>query len=657
MKIHTTICAADNSDEGPGTTIPPKVYMEVPTLTQIMKKEYMYALVISLILMVSWAIPYTEAQSHMTITAPAVERTPDGLRGILSYITVSTQPGSGHIYIDTWPLAEVDIQGSARLAVQVACEVVQKDWHHYDFFITVRSESPIIGGPSAGGAMAVAVIAALQGWELDSNVVMSGTINPDETVGPVGGLYQKAEAASKVADFFLVPEGQTTVLVEEQDVVQKGPFHFVTTTQSEVDLVEEGRKMGLEIKEIYDIRDAVFYLTGKRIEVPLIESEPIKADFMKSYSREELEIREEEYNSATERIASYNGSYRGDLEEFLDLAHQQIDYAHEMYDAGNYYTSMNANFVAGCYITFASSLLSYVEGVSVEEIFLHLDEQLDQLSEEIKAECPMGMTSLQCIATAQQLISETRDYYQQAQEKGSDFDYIEYASYAQRRVERSKFWLNLSREYQKGSVISETTLKNAASAMINMAELSLVYASSVLPESNLLQEAEKRLEAAQREFSEEVYCASLFSAIESKIYGEVALITYASDESMIEQRVERARERASNAIEKSRERGIEPVLAVSYYELAESSTSSTQILIRLGYAEETASIYKYIESQPESSMEITERESEKTSTPIPDVTSTPESNTEAGIEGLLLFLSIGIILGIGISWIALKVTR
>jgi uncharacterized protein len=622
-----------------------------------MKRECMYALVISLMVMVSWAFPSIEAQSYMTITAPAVERTPDGLRGVLSYITVSTQPGSGHIYIDTWPLAEVDIQGSARLAVQVGCEVVQKDWHYYDFFITVRSDTPIIGGPSAGGAMTVAVIAALQGWDLDSGVVMSGTINPDETVGPVGGLFQKAEAASQVADIFLVPEGQTTVLIEEQEVVQKGPFQFVTTTQREVDLIEEGRKMGLEVKEIYDIRDAVFYLTGKRIEVPLIESEPIKADFMKPYSREELEIREEEYKSAAERIASYNGSYRRDLEEILDRAQKKIDDAHEMYDSGNYYTSMNASFLAGFYITFADSLLYYFEGASVEEIFPHLDEQLDQLSEEIKAECPLGMTSLQCIATAQQLISETRDYYRQAQEKGSDFDYIEYASYAQRRVERSEFWINLSREYQKGSVISEKTLKNAASAMINTAELSLVYASSVLPESDLLQEAENRLEAAQREFSEEVYCASLFSAIESKIYGEVALITYASDESMIEQRLERARERASNAIEESRERGIEPVLAVSYYELAESSTNSTQILIRLRYAEETASIYKYIESQPEGSVEITERESEITSSPIPAVTNTPESDTEPGMEELLLFLSIGIILGIGISWVFMKFTR
>jgi len=43
---------------------------------------------------------------------------------------------------------------------------------------------------------------------------------------------------------------------------------------------------------------------------------------------------------------------------------------------------------------------------------------------------------------------------------------------------------------------------------------------------------------------------------------------------------------------------IGPVLAVSYYELAESRANPIQSLIYLGYAEEIVSIYKYIESSP-----------------------------------------------------------
>lgn len=549
-------------------------------------------------------------------------------------MSVYTQEGSGHVYIDTWPLAEIDIQGSARLAVQVACDVVGKNWKEHDFFITVRSDSPIIGGPSAGGALTVAVIAALQGWELSPGVVMSGTINPDETIGPVGGLYQKAQAASLVADVFLIPEGETTTTVEEQETVQQGPFTYVTTTQREVNLVEEGKKMGLEVIEIYDIRDAIYYFTGKRIEQPPVEAEPIKADFMKPYAEGELLQKEEEYRITEARIKNYTGEYKEDLENLLQSARNQIDYAKEAYESGSYYTSLSSSLVAGLNTTFADNLLSYFEGKSVEEIFDTLNDYLTQLSEQISEEHPYGMTALQCIAAAQKRIFEAEESLQEAQEK-DPIDHIQYASYAQRRGESAEFWLNLAREYQKGDEISEKTLRDAASSMVNTAQLSLVYASSVVPKSNILQEAQDNLETAEEEFTEKAYCASLFSALESKVYSEVALIAYASDKSIIPQRIERARERARSSIEASRKRGIEPVLAVSYYELAESSNSSIQSLIYLRYSEEIASIYKYMESQPEIPVEA-----------VPE--KRPE--TERRYE-LLFFLGIGICIGFGISWI------
>jgi uncharacterized protein len=611
-------------------------------------------IILCLILAVPW---YTEAQSAVTITAPAVERTPDGLNGVLSSITVVAQKGSGHIYIDTWPLAEVDIQGSARLAVQVACEVVQKDWNDYDFFITVRSDSPIIGGPSAGGAMTVAVIAAVQGWDLTGDVVMSGTINPDETVGPVGGLYQKAQAASQVAHMFLVPEGQSTILVEEKNITQKGPFTYIQTVQKEVDLVEEGRKMGVDVKEVYDIRDAVFYFTGKRIEAPSITAEPIKADFAKSYAEQELERIQKEYTSAVDEVQSFTGSYKKDLEHILGLAQEQIEYAHTTYDSGDYYTCMSACFVAGLYTTYAVNLLYHFEGYSVEEIFSGLNTQLEQVSTEINQEPLLGMTALQCIAAAQKRIFEAQTYYREATEQRSVFTYIEYASYAQQRKESATFWLDLSREYQKGDEITQPVLKDTASSMINTAELSLVYGSSVLSQNDLLQEAQTRLETAQTEFVGGMYSASLFSAIESKVHSEVALLTSSSKRENIAQRVERARERATNAIEVSRKQGIEPVLAVSYYELAESMDSPVQSLIYLRYAEEVASIHTYIQSQSEPFVIKTESGSIDESETGPEPLKSSESDKAQHKGTDIVYLVVGVCFGIGLSWLVARLGR
>lgn len=592
-------------------------------------------------------IPPGASQPSVTIIAPAVEKTPQGLHGVLSSVTVVAQKGSGHVYIDTWPLAQVDIQGSARLAVQVASDVVNKDWREYDFFITVRSDSPIIGGPSAGGAMTVALIAALQGWTLNPDVIMTGTINPDETVGPVGGVYQKAQAASEVADLFLVPEGQTTLLVEEQEMVQGVPFIY-TTTKKEIDLVEEGKKIGLEVKEVYDIRDAVFYFTGKRIELPQIKGEPITTDFMKPYAEEKLDTIENEYRTVLTRVGSYTGQYKKNLEANLSSAKKQIDYGRDAYNRGNYYTSVSSSFTAGVYITYTVNLLSYFEGTSPDELFPGLSDALVRVSEEARAERAFGMTALQYIAVAQRHIFEAKTYFEQAQNETTISGYLEYASYAQRRTESAEFLLDMSRKFEKGDEITQDVLKDAASSMVSTASLSLVYASSILPQNDLLQEAADSLNKGEEEFMDEVYAGALSFALESKVYSEVALVTYSSTEETMTARVERAREKAKAAIELSRKRGIEPALAVSYYELSESITDPVQALIHLGYAEEVASISTYIESQPE----------------IPVVTSESETPVESLKPGVLLtetgrwllFLVVGICVGVALSWVVRKVT-
>ena len=66
-----------------------------------------------------------------------------------------------------------------------------------------------IGGPSAGLAFSLTVLDVLSDGDLTggANVVVTGTIGRDGTVGPVGGVRQKAFAAKAAgADVFIVPE-------------------------------------------------------------------------------------------------------------------------------------------------------------------------------------------------------------------------------------------------------------------------------------------------------------------------------------------------------------------------------------------------------------------------------------------------------------------
>jgi PDZ domain-containing protein len=78
----------------------------------------------------------------------------------------------------------------------------------FDVPIEVVIESGDVGGPSAGLAFTLAILDVLTPGDLTGGdeVAVTGTINPDGTVGPVGGVVQKVAAAADAgAEVFLVP--------------------------------------------------------------------------------------------------------------------------------------------------------------------------------------------------------------------------------------------------------------------------------------------------------------------------------------------------------------------------------------------------------------------------------------------------------------------
>jgi PDZ domain-containing protein len=78
----------------------------------------------------------------------------------------------------------------------------------FDLPFQIDIDSGQIGGPSAGLAFALGVIDAITPGELTGGrrVAATGTIDINENVGPVGGVYQKTAAVKdQDAELFLVP--------------------------------------------------------------------------------------------------------------------------------------------------------------------------------------------------------------------------------------------------------------------------------------------------------------------------------------------------------------------------------------------------------------------------------------------------------------------
>jgi uncharacterized protein len=183
--------------------------------------------------------------------------------GVVTPLVVDAKPGNGKILTDIDKLLFwVDTQQSMQIAKQVAENVTGIDADKYDLVYTVRSNSTLVGGPSAGGALTAATVAALEGRKIKADVMMTGTINPDGTIGEVGGILEKATAARQVgAKIFLVPAGQSIDVSykPQENCETRSNFQFCTTKFVEV-TTNIGQSAGISVIEVATISDAIKYL-------------------------------------------------------------------------------------------------------------------------------------------------------------------------------------------------------------------------------------------------------------------------------------------------------------------------------------------------------------------------------------------------------------
>jgi PDZ domain-containing protein len=111
-------------------------------------------------------------------------------------------------------------------------------WH---FPVDLRINTQNIGGPSAGLAFTLALISALSPGDVAGGhpVAVTGTINPDGTVGQVGGIPQKAITAQRSgAIAMLVPAGQ------EKDARGAAPHLRVITVKTVDDALAALHRLG-----------------------------------------------------------------------------------------------------------------------------------------------------------------------------------------------------------------------------------------------------------------------------------------------------------------------------------------------------------------------------------------------------------------------------
>lgn len=551
---------------------------------------------------------------NVTVYAPAVSQVGSDYVGVISTITVTVQEnGSGRVFVDTLPLTDVDMQGSARLAVKVASGLVSTDTRSHldpntcDFFFVVRTSSPMIGGPSAGGIMTAAVIALLENWTLDNSTIMTGMINPDGSIGPIGGIPYKIDAAHSVgATRFLIPKGQMTyteMVTEYQNINGVIWQNTYPVTRNVSEYAENN--YGMDVVEVEDINNVLLLFTGWTF--PLKESpdkittqhyinamQPLATTLL-TQARTAFQNASDLFNTTTipNRYPNY---YRNQITDFLNNAEDKLLESSHWYDLEVYYTSTSKSFQSLIDAHFVSYSCQYFaletqnQGGFVQ-VLLNQTKDAYHNKSVLARDAPIqGMVTLQCVGAAQQRINEAASYLSEANTSYQNGDYLTALyklAYAQERTESVQWWLNISAPFQDSGEINTTLISSLAEEYLDDAQQSIVYSEIIVNEmgqtSSYLSDAKDLLDDARSEYDQEYFAAALFGSFESIVKANLALELV---DGVTDEKVERAREQASVSITESRSIGIEPVLAVSYYEYGQSLANESSLSTAIVY-------YKY----------------------------------------------------------------
>ncbi|NPA76583.1 MAG: hypothetical protein GXN93_02410 [Candidatus Diapherotrites archaeon] len=283
--------------------------------------------------------------------------------GIPATLHIHVVPGHGQIGITIGnSIVGQDTQESVRYAIQAAAKEANVDWRKYDYLVSIDAHAQEIEGPSAGLPMALLFYSVFTNKPLPKYVSGTGEIYPDGTVYPVGGVFEKAQAAHDVGiKVFIIPEKDVNTTAEIPEEIAPGIVQKVVKT---VNIVEYAKKhWGMDVVPVTSLSQAIAAAYGERPETNT-ESTPANTEVLKNFVPPEYNaVRSKEFRAIAEEMIQNaltelkkahecNTLYIRDqqvakyLTSGLQTATDQINQAQRLINRGYYYTAANYAFLA-----------------------------------------------------------------------------------------------------------------------------------------------------------------------------------------------------------------------------------------------------------------------------------------------------------------------
>ncbi len=453
--------------------------------------------------------------------------------GTIVDLELEIQQGSGKVFIETYPLSQIDTQISLRIAKIIACKISERYCLDKDFVYSIKSTSPVVAGPSAGAAMTLLTIAALENKKLDPNTVITGTINSGGVVGIVGSVKEKIKAAANASlHIVLIPLGE----------------------ENATELLAYGDSLKVTVIEVSDIEEAYELFTSEKILRPELIIDESYREIMKNLNKEICE----RTNTIKNELESYEipKKYVNSKELGSNLSQQ----AKELFENGLYYSSASKCFGANVYLREA---LFGAKNLSKEEITEEkekIESKLLKLEQQLNVTAITNLGNLETEMIIQERIFDARKNL----EKINATDSMRELSYALERTYSAGAW----RQFITfpGKPIDETNLQESCILKIEEVGELYNYVSIYMPA--LLQETKKELDKAKEHLTRGEYVLCLFKASKSEAEINAALSALYTEEGAIDSLVQKKIQAAAKAIQKQIQKSAFPILGYSYYEYA-----------------------------------------------------------------------------------------
>lgn len=527
----------------------------------------------------------------VTIPLVADITSDNGETGAYINAQVIVTNGTGHVFVDTNPYTQVDLQGSARIAASVASDVLGVDEKSYDFYYIIEIDSPMIGGPSAGGVLTVATIAAMNNWSIKPGVAMTGMIDPDATIGPVGGIPFKLEAAaSHNTVLFLVPQGQLTVYTANVTTVRQGPFIRMHSTEEAVDLSQLGKKLHVTVKEVSTIQEAVLEFTGHDISKPSINKTVFSTEYLNLLGPLAAQLKNE-----SKGMYNQSSFLQNDLIKNAETSQNRAD---KLVNDKKYYAATSLYFASMVDILIAQWNDNYNKDRNKDQFLASTTntvEKMIQISEdELNRSKSGGISDVEVIGAAESRIAEANNVLESAKSiNDSNFNNqnsvntkISLLAFAYERARSAQWWLTLA--VPSGKIIPEEVLKERSGWYLSQSQSISTYTHALMAESgaNISDNVLGDATLIRKEMERGYYAGALFDSLRTISAANTAIELLGVQDPSI--RVAYSAKSAQDTINEVRTEGIEPTVAVSAFEYGGMLTNPFDAMTQYTYAKMAA---------------------------------------------------------------------